>query len=54
MPRIVLLSDTHNCNEQISIPEGDVLIHAGDATNRGQIDEINLFDSWFSTCFIRT
>lgn len=48
MPRIVLLSDTHNCNEQISVPDGDVLIHAGDATNRGQIDEIAAFDEWFS------
>jgi Icc-related predicted phosphoesterase len=48
MPRIVLLSDTHNCNEQIIVPDGDVLIHAGDATNRGQIDEIVAFNEWFS------
>ncbi|HEX9927372.1 MAG TPA: metallophosphatase domain-containing protein [Pyrinomonadaceae bacterium] len=48
MPRIVLLSDTHNCNEQISVPDGDVLIHAGDATNRGQLDEIVVFNEWFS------
>ncbi|HEX8564708.1 MAG TPA: metallophosphatase domain-containing protein [Pyrinomonadaceae bacterium] len=48
MPRIVLLSDTHNCNEQISVPGGDVLIHAGDATNRGQVDEIVAFNEWFS------
>src|SRR3990170_753532 len=41
MPRIVLLSDTHNCNEQISV-------HAGDATNRGQVDEIVAFNEWFS------
>ena len=48
MPRIVLLSDTHNCNEQISVPDGDILIHAGDATNRGQVDEIVAFNEWFS------
>ena len=48
MPRIVLLSDTHNCNEQISVPDGDILIHAGDATNRGQVDEIADFNEWFS------
>ncbi|HEX8197531.1 MAG TPA: metallophosphatase domain-containing protein [Pyrinomonadaceae bacterium] len=48
MPRIVLLSDTHNCNEQISVPDGDILIHAGDATNRGQVDEIAAFNEWFS------
>ncbi|MDQ4120598.1 MAG: metallophosphatase domain-containing protein [Acidobacteriota bacterium] len=48
MPRIVFLSDTHNCNEQIIVPEGDILIHAGDATNRGQVDEIVAFNQWFS------
>ena len=48
MPRFVFLSDTHNCNEQIAVPDGDVLIHAGDATNRGTIDEITAFNQWFS------
>ena len=46
--RIVCLSDTHNCNNQISVPDGDVLIHAGDATIQGTIDEIVLFNEWFS------
>lgn len=48
MPRIVLLSDTHNCNEQISVPDGDILIHAGDATNRGEQYEVEEFLVWFS------
>jgi Icc-related predicted phosphoesterase len=48
MPKIVLLSDTHNSHEQITVPDGDILIHAGDATNRGQIDEIVDFNRWFS------
>lgn len=48
MPRIVCLSDTHNCNEEISVPDGDILIHAGDATIRGTIDEIALFNEWFA------
>ncbi len=47
MPRIVCLSDTHNCHEQIAVPDGDILIHAGDATIRGTIDEIVLFNHWF-------
>lgn len=46
MPRIVCLSDTHNCNEQIAVPDGDILIHAGDATVSGTIDEILLFSQW--------
>lgn len=48
MTRIVCLSDTHNCHEQIRVPDGDVLIHAGDATIRGTIDEIVFFNEWFA------
>ncbi len=49
MPRIVCLSDTHNCNEQIAVPDGDVLIHAGDATIRGTQHEVEEFLTWFSS-----
>lgn len=48
MPRIVCLSDTHNCHEQIVVPDGDILIHAGDSTVRGTADEIFNFAKWFS------
>ena len=48
MPKIVCLSDTHNCNEQIAVPDGDILIHAGDATIRGTQNEVEEFLSWFS------
>ncbi len=47
--RIVCISDTHNCNEQIKVPDGDVLIHAGDATVTGRSDEIVLFNKWFAS-----
>jgi len=46
--RIVCLSDTHNCNEQIAVPDGDLLIHAGDATSTGTEDQIRRFNAWFS------
>ncbi len=45
--RIVCLSDTHNCNEQIDVPDGDILIHSGDATVMGTVEEIKRFDEWF-------
>ena len=48
MPKIVCLSDTHNNHEFINVPDGDVLIHAGDATNRGTIEEIIAFNRWFT------
>ena len=49
MPRIVCISDTHSRHEQIVVPDGDILIHAGDATMIGDIDEIADFDHWLGT-----
>src|SRR5690349_17782977 len=48
MPKIVCLSDTHNCNGQFAVPDGDILIHSGDATIRGTVPEIEEFLAWFS------
>lgn len=46
--RIVCISDTHNCHSQLSIPDGDVLIHSGDATVNGTRAEVVEFARWFS------
>jgi Icc-related predicted phosphoesterase len=48
MTKIVCLSDTHNCNAEIKVPDGDILIHAGDATIRGTVPEIESFNKWFA------
>lgn len=48
MPRLILLSDTHTHHAKLDIPDGDILIHAGDATGRGTIPEIARFASWFA------
>ena len=47
--RIVLISDTHNKHEKLEMPEGDVLIHAGDFTNNGTEQEIREFDMWLAS-----
>lgn len=46
--KIVCLSDTHNCNDQIAVPPGDILLHSGDATITGTLHEIKLFNEWFA------
>jgi Icc-related predicted phosphoesterase len=46
--KIVCLSDTHNCNEHLTVPDGDILIHAGDATIQGSVPEIEAFNEWFA------
>lgn len=47
--RIVCISDTHNCNEQIAVPDGDILIHAGDSLTNGTVQEFESFIGWFSS-----
>lgn len=44
--RLVLISDTHRRHARVTLPDGDVLIHAGDATSMGTEGEIADFDAW--------
>ena len=47
MMKIVIISDTHNQHEHLSLPEGDMIIHAGDVSSNGTKKEITEFLSWF-------
>lgn len=46
--RIVCISDTHNKvpGEGYTLPEGDILIHAGDLTNQGSYSELKKAIDW--------
>lgn len=46
--RIVCLSDTHNLQDHIHVPEGDLLLHAGDFTRRGTEPEVAPFLDWLA------
>jgi Icc-related predicted phosphoesterase len=50
MTRIVAISDTHLTHEghNVAVPDGDILIHAGDATFMGRPHEIYRFTKWFA------
>ena len=41
--RFVCISDTHSVSHNIDVPEGDVLIHAGDFTMEGRRFEVDSF-----------
>ena len=41
--RLVLMSDTHTLTEGLVVPNGDVLIHAGDCTNNGEAFDLMKF-----------
>mmetsp|Transcript_34082 Transcript_34082/g.95853 ORF Transcript_34082/g.95853 Transcript_34082/m.95853 type:complete len:317 (+) Transcript_34082:100-1050(+) len=46
--KFVCISDTHNLHERLApLPPGDVLVHTGDFTNHGSIEEVRAFASWF-------
>lgn len=51
--RFVCISDTHGKIERspLCMPPGDVLLHAGDFTMRGQMKEIEKFDSYLGNSF---
>ena len=44
--RIVCLSDTHCRSDDFKVPDGDVLIIAGDVCLRGSLTELQTFDAF--------
>lgn len=48
MTRIVFISDTHNKHNKLTIPECDILVHAGDASFQGLESETRNFAKWLN------
>lgn len=46
MTKLVCLSDTHQYHDQVEVPDGDILIHAGDFCGRGTSSEVGNFLYW--------
>jgi len=46
--RIVCISDTHD-NIVASVPDGDLLIHAGDMTSAGSVEDVQRQIDWLAT-----
>ncbi len=47
--KIVAISDTHALHRHLSIPDGDVLVHAGDITRKGDLPELADFNEWLGS-----
>jgi Icc-related predicted phosphoesterase len=43
---IVALSDTHGFHKHIEVPHADILIHAGDLTRHGELEEVEEFNEF--------
>ncbi len=46
MTKIVCISDTHNFHNDVDVPDGDILVHAGDFTLTGTLNEVLDFNEW--------
>lgn len=44
--KIISISDSHTYHRQLEIPDGDILVHAGDITFRGEFDVLIDFNKW--------
>ena len=44
--KIVMISDTHGHHRDVNIPDGDVLIHGGDWTQHGKLEDALDFNTW--------
>jgi len=46
--KLTLISDTHGYHSYLQLPSGDVLLHTGDISKRGDEFEVQAFLEWFS------
>lgn len=44
--RLVCISDTHAFHHKLAVPDGDVLVHAGDLTDWGDLGDVEALDQW--------
>ena len=44
--RVVCISDTHGMHRKVDVPDGDLLLHAGDITGRGELPVLRDFNAW--------
>lgn len=47
--RIIALSDSHTLHQRIKVPDGDVLVVAGDMCGYGDFIELSKFNEWLGT-----
>jgi len=48
--KIIVLSDTHGQHraKSLTLPDGDIIIHAGDVSSKGELNSVVDFLDWFS------
>jgi len=44
--KMIFISDTHGQHDKVLLKEGDILIHCGDFTRRGSVEDVNSFTNF--------
>jgi len=47
--KIISISDTHGLHPAMEIPDGDLLVHAGDLTRHGSLNDVQEFNDFLGT-----
>ncbi len=47
--RIVCVSDTHGYHRRAVVPDGDILVHGGDLTRHGSLEDVDDFNAWLGS-----
>lgn len=46
--KIIFISDSHEQHDKLfNLPEADMIIHGGNVTNRGKVQEVEELIDWF-------
>ena len=49
MTKVVCISDTHGYHADVDVPDGDILIHAGDLSMNGELSVLYDLNDWFGS-----
>jgi Icc-related predicted phosphoesterase len=49
MTRIIAIADSHGMHDDLVLPEGDILVHAGDWSNHGTFQDLVNFNKWLGS-----
>ena len=47
--KLIAIADTHGLHRSLEIPDGDILIHAGDLTRHGSLDDVLEFNDFLDS-----
>ena len=47
--KLIAIADTHGFHRSLEIPDGDILIHAGDLTRHGTLDDVREFNDFLGS-----